>query len=176
MLPMRQLIALATLVLFAAPAIADDWKTYENPRYGFTVQVPASGWKALPPPDNGDGQTWRSDNDRSTILVWGSNIIDDFKTDVAGQIAADKEKGWTITADTGWNMDLKEGPEGWHVYSASVDGRMIQQKGILACGGRIAVYVRLENFESDIGEILPMTDTLISSLKAPSAEACGALQ
>lgn len=167
-------MAVAALVLLVSPAFADDWKTYENPRYGFTVEIPAEGWKEQPPPENGDGQTWRSANDRSTILAWGSNILEGFKTDAADRVKSDKDMGWTITADMGWNMDLKEGPEGWHVYSATLDGRMIQQKAIVACGGSIAVYVRLEHFESDIGDILPMSDRLISSLKAPAGEACGA--
>jgi hypothetical protein len=173
---MRQLLAIAAFALFVSPALAEDWKTYENPRFGFTVDVPADGWKELPPPENGDGQTWRSNNDRANILAWGSYVLDDFATDAASRVAADKDKGWTITADMGWNMDLKEGPEGWHVYSATLDGRMIEQKAIVACGGSVAVYVRLEYFESDIGDILPMSDTLISSLKAPSGEACGNAQ
>ena len=173
---MKQLMTLAALALFVSPALAEDWKVYENPRFGFSVEVPAEGWKELPPPENGDGQTWRSANDRSTILAWGSNILDDFKTDAAQRVASDSDSGWAITADMGWNMDLKDGPGGWHVYSATLDGRMIQQKSLVACGGTIAVHVRLEHFESDIGEILPMSDRLISSLKAPSGEACGAMQ
>ena len=40
---MRQLIAVAAFVLFVSPVLADDWKTYDNPRFGFTVEVPAEG-------------------------------------------------------------------------------------------------------------------------------------
>lgn len=46
---MRQLIAVAAFVLFVSPVLADDWKTYDNPRFGFTVEVPAEGWKEQPP-------------------------------------------------------------------------------------------------------------------------------
>lgn len=164
--------ALLALCLMVTPALAGDWTKYGNPRFGFSLEVPAQGWRAMPEPENGDGKTWRSDNDRSTILAWGSYVIDDFKTEMAERVADDKAKGWNITSDTGWNMDLKEGPEGWHVYSASLDGRMIQQKAVVACGGQLAVYVRLENFESDIGEILPMSDRLFTSLKPPVGDAC----
>ncbi len=168
---MRYILALLLLV---SPAFAAEWKTYENPRFGFSLQVPGEGWEAQPEPENGDGQTWRTSNGRSTILAWGSNVLEDFKTEMAERVASEKDKGWNVTADTGWNMDLKEGPEGWHVFSAELDGRMIQQKAIVACGGSVAVFVRLEHFESDMGEILPMTDQLISSLKAPSGGACPA--
>lgn len=169
-------IALLAFTLFATPALAEDWQTYDNPRYGFSVQVPAAGWEAQPDPDNGDGRSWYSTDRRSVIKAWGSMLASDFATDAAERVAEEKAKGWNITSDMGWNMDLKEGPEGWHVYSASVDGRMIQQKAIVTCGGTVAIFVRLENFESDYANFLTITDTLINSLKAGPAEACAAAQ
>lgn len=158
-------LMLTALAFLATPAFAEDWTTYDNSRFGFSVQVPATGWEAQPDPDNGDGRTWYSTDRRSVIKAWGSNVLSDFKTESAERVAAEKDKGWNITADMGWNMDLAEGLEGWHVLSASVDGRMIQQKAIVTCQGTISIFVRLENFESDFANFLPVTDTLINSLK-----------
>lgn len=167
---------IAVLALLATPAAAADWEAYENPRFGFTLEVPTEGWKAQPDPENGDGRTWYSTDGRSSIRAWGSHVLDGFQAEAESRVAADKETGWTITADMGWNMDLKAGPEGWHISSGSWDGRMMQQKAIVTCGGELAIYVRLEHFESNIGSFLPVTDRLISSLKPAAGDGCGAAQ
>jgi hypothetical protein len=165
-------ISLATLLLLTVPAHAADWVTYENPRYAFTVEVPGEGWEAQPEPGNGDGRTWYSTDGRSVIKVWATVPADGFAADARAYVATAKEQGWTITSDLDFNIDLAQGPDAWHVFSASLDGRSIQQKGLPICGGSRAIYARLEFFESEFVEFLPITDRLLNALK-PVGDGCG---
>ena len=62
-----RIACLVTLVLCfaaAAPAAAQisgapKWRTYQNDRYGTTIDYPNS-FKAEPPPDNDDGRRFKS--------------------------------------------------------------------------------------------------------------------
>ena len=47
------------LVSSAVMATADDWRTYQNDRYGTTIDYPSS-FKPQPPPDNDDGRAFKS--------------------------------------------------------------------------------------------------------------------
>ena len=165
-------IILAALLLSSTPALAEDWSTYENARYSFKVDVPADGWVAQPDPDNGDGRTWYSKDGRSVIKVWGTTLLDGFKADAKERVASEKDKGWTITSDLDFNIDLAKGPDAWHVFSASLDGRDIQQKGIPTCDGTTAIYARVEFFESEFVTFIPITERVLSSL-APIDDGCG---
>lgn len=60
----------------SAPS-AVPYVQYVNPRYGFLAEVPAT-FIAGRPPDNGDGQDFRSLDGRATITVSGiNNALDD---------------------------------------------------------------------------------------------------
>ncbi|WP_088069991.1 hypothetical protein [Gottfriedia luciferensis] len=54
---------------------AQKYHTYYNNRFGFTIQIP-SGFKAGPPPTNGDGLEFS--NKESSITAYGFNNFDDF--------------------------------------------------------------------------------------------------
>ena len=53
------LAAMVTTVLLAAGAKADGWLTYQNDRYGTTIDYPAL-FKMQPPPDADDGRKFKS--------------------------------------------------------------------------------------------------------------------
>ena len=54
------LVALVTAILLAAPlARADDWLTYQNDRYGTTIDYPPV-FKMQRPPDDDDGREFKS--------------------------------------------------------------------------------------------------------------------
>jgi hypothetical protein len=166
---MRTAIALCLMV---SPAFAGEWTKYENPRYGFALDVPVDGWTIQPEPENGDGRAWYSNDGRSTIRAWGSNILEGLESDAAERVASDKESGWTITSELNFNMDLSKGPEGWHLYNGSLDGRLFSQKSIPTCNGTQAIYVRLEYFESQMVEFLPVVEQLMTSLKPAPGDGC----
>jgi hypothetical protein len=66
---------LFAVVLFAAASAAaqNRWTTYANPRFGTIIDYPADLFpQADPPPENGDGQAFRSRDGRTRLAVWGS--------------------------------------------------------------------------------------------------------
>ncbi len=52
---------------------ANNWQTYANPRFGTSIEYPASLFDALPPPENGDGRTFKSRDGQARFLIFGSN-------------------------------------------------------------------------------------------------------
>ena len=52
-------VALAASLLVAGAAAADDWLTYQNDRYGTTIEYP-DVFRMQPPPDSDDGRAFKS--------------------------------------------------------------------------------------------------------------------
>jgi len=75
----RTLLFLVTLCVAASAAAQQRWATYANPRFGTTVDYPASLFPQRdPPPANGDGQRFRSRDGRMRLSAWGQyNVNDD---------------------------------------------------------------------------------------------------
>ena len=71
--------AFATLCLWGVVALAEErWATYLNPRFGAAADYPADLFTVqAPPPDNGDGQTFRTADGRAELAIYGSYNIDD---------------------------------------------------------------------------------------------------
>jgi hypothetical protein len=69
-------VALAA-TLFAGQALAAE-STYVNERFGTSITFPAEVFtERMPPPENGDGQSWQA-ADGGTLLVYGRyNVLDE---------------------------------------------------------------------------------------------------
>ena len=83
--PIAWLVTLVLCFAAAAPAAAQTsgapkWRTYQNDRYGTTIDYPDS-FKAEPPPDNDDGRRFKS-ADGAEFAVFASYNAFDF--DLAG--------------------------------------------------------------------------------------------
>jgi hypothetical protein len=56
-----------------ALAQGGEWATYKNPRFGTTADYPAHLFTVRdPPPANGDGQGFRTEDGRATLLIYGA--------------------------------------------------------------------------------------------------------
>jgi hypothetical protein len=53
---------------------APGYNQYANPRYGFTALWPSS-FKAQPPPEDGDGQSWTSPDGQVLLAAYGANNV-----------------------------------------------------------------------------------------------------
>ena len=92
---MRSILA---LFLLSSLAIAADWDSYENSRFGATIDIPPGFVNDVPEPANGDGLTFHSVDRKAELLVWGNNLVDeDFNQDVAARLKSDAEDGWNIS-------------------------------------------------------------------------------
>jgi hypothetical protein len=65
--------------LFGATVRADDWRIYQNDRYGTTIDYPGT-FKPLPPPDNDDGRRFKS-ADGAHFAVYAVFNVMDFNVD-----------------------------------------------------------------------------------------------
>lgn len=67
------------LIFVAVAAAQDKFSNYSNERFFFSIDYPADLLKMLPPPDNDDGRTFRSDDKQVEMQVWGEYNAE-FKT------------------------------------------------------------------------------------------------
>ncbi len=75
---MRVLLIIATLisVLSSASAGPEGWRLFANARFGTVIEYPAR-FKALPPPENGDGMAFEAaDGGRLTVSAF-HNVNDE---------------------------------------------------------------------------------------------------
>ena len=69
-------VAAAVIQGAALPtAVADDWRTYRNERYGTTIDYPDI-FKAEPPPANNDGLAFKSDDGAAFSVFASFNALD----------------------------------------------------------------------------------------------------
>ena len=60
----------------SAPA-ADRWTTYANPRFGTIADYPADLFSVQdPPPDNGDGASFRTADSRAQLSIYGAYNVE----------------------------------------------------------------------------------------------------
>jgi len=111
-LPKYACFLVFSLFLFAFPsAKAGEWAHYENHRFGTSVDVPATGFDASPPPTNGDGQEWLSVDGQAQILVYGSFVV------TAETFAQYREELLSLVLDDGVDVTYSVSKDNWFVYS-----------------------------------------------------------
>jgi hypothetical protein len=62
-------------------AAEESWRTYVNARFGVAVDYPPIFTREDWPPDNGDGQTFRTQRGEAVLKVFGSYNVDNEKSD-----------------------------------------------------------------------------------------------
>lgn len=73
----RALFGAIILAVATGAAAQQRWTTYANPRFGTTIDYPADLFvQRDPPPENGDGQAFRSRDGRARLAVWGAYNVD----------------------------------------------------------------------------------------------------
>ena len=149
---MRFLIALLLLV---TPAAAADWETYDNARFGYTIDVPA-GFTWGPEADNGDGRQFRAGATR--LAVWGGNFTEpDLEAAAASDLALAEADGWTIT--------YRSVTPGWASFSGTRGQRILYERMVALCDpGQYAGFL-LEYSAIDLAALDPVVNRLVSSLR-----------
>jgi hypothetical protein len=161
---MRSMLA---LFLLSASAMAADWSSYANARFGITIDISPGFVNDVPEPENGDGLTFHSADGKAELLVWGNNLVEaDFNQDVAERLKSDMEDGWNISYVAGVNGS------GWQVYSGTREDRLLYAKSISSCKETQALHFRLEYPEAQKTDFDPVVARLAKSLNAGSASDC----
>lgn len=106
------------MVLFLLPGAcpagaAEEYKTYANARFGYSVEYPDIFWSRFEP-DNGDGIKLASANGHSGLAVWGQHNTEGKK---AGDILAARLKDSAHIVP-----DSAKSGDGWYTLTISDDG------------------------------------------------------
>jgi hypothetical protein len=118
----------AGLALFDCSARAGDWRTYQNDRYGTTIDYPST-FKPQPPPDNDDGRVFKS-ADGADFRAFASYNALDF--DLA-QYRDDTIKKLDAGAVVTYQADGND----WFVISGTKGDKVFYERHLLSHGEHI---------------------------------------
>lgn len=144
---------LLALLLLATPAVAQDWRPYDNSTLGYTVDLPVGLGESR---ETDEGLIIQSPT--VTLTVFGLRIEPmDFAKAVETAIASSEDDGFTVTDRT---VTLE-----WAHYAA-VSGAQRQAVGLVAlCDGKSLAAYELRYMEADIAAMAPVIERLSSTLR-----------
>jgi hypothetical protein len=118
------LSAIVPAVTFAAAAAADagNWLTYQNDRYGTTIDYPDQ-FKAEPPPDADDGRRFKS-ADGAEFAVYASYALDSTLADIQEFTLKNLTPGAVVT--------YKTDGDNWFVISGTAGANIFYQRHLLS--------------------------------------------
>jgi len=131
-MPRLPLAVLALIV--ASSALAQDWRSYANPRFGTRAEVPR-GWTMGPAPENDDGRVFTAPDGRATITVYGPLHVSD-SIDEAMKIYEAPKDGETVTyRQRGKRAITVSGTRADHIF---------YRKAVLSCRDQVWNGVAIE--------------------------------
>jgi hypothetical protein len=163
---MRFPIAIFASVFLASAALAADWTTYANARFGETIDIPPGFVNDVAAPENGDGLTFHSADGKAELLVWGGNLVDGgFTADAEQRVSSETEDGWDISYGKSSGAD-------WQVYSGTKGERIVYARSMASCKGTQSLHFRLEYPVAQKKDYDAIVERLSTSLKAGPASDC----
>lgn len=155
---MRLLLALL-MTLVTTAALAAEWNRYENPRFGYEIALPPGFTPVGPPPTNGDGRVFRSDDGTQVLRVYGGNVIDPEFGDAVGRAMA-------AATEVGWTLSYKRVTPRWASYSGTRNSMILYARVVALCGGTQFASFEIEYPAVVLDEMHAVIDRLVPSLKA----------
>ena len=140
----------------AAPAVAQEWRHYDNARFGYGIDIPP-GFTQGGESDNGDGQAFKVAGSPTALAVWGSNLTGEFESDVADYMDFVGNEGWGIT----YQVTTPQ----WASFSGTRNGQVMYQRMVLLCDGSSYAAIRAEYPLRDIGDMDGVIEKLVASLR-----------
>lgn len=153
---MRFLFAL-TLLIASGQALAADWATYENSRFGYVIDVPP-GFAGDGEAENGDGQIFRSADGTQLLRAYGGNILEE-----SFEAAVTAAMGYA--AEAGWSLSYERVTPSWSSYSGTRNGQILYARAIALCGGTQFASFELEYPEADLSAMNPVVERLVAALR-----------
>ncbi|MEF0939760.1 hypothetical protein [Rhizobium sp. BR 362] len=151
------MLARLTALLFfsAVPAMASDWWSYDNARFGYTIELPQE-FRLSARSDNGDGLTLTPTDQSARLLVFGTNILDgDFSAEANTRIALAKNDGWQISYTKSTSRGIS--------FSGTKQGRIVYVRGVALCNGA-AAFFQIDYPKTDMQRFDAVVMRLVRSL------------
>lgn len=125
--PLR--VLLLALGATAAQAAAEDWHTYNNERYGFSLEYPRSVFAVERTAQAGDGQLFVAKNGEARLLV-GSLSNE-------GRFTPASYQAYIARNSYGnYRISYRRRGGSWFALSGKANGRMFYEKAMFSCGGQ----------------------------------------
>lgn len=164
---------LAAALLLAPVAIAqdnsrNDWQTYRNARFGTTAEVPAQGFRADPPPANGDGRSWSAQDGKGRISVYGSYLT------VADTAAGYRRFMLQSARNSGLDVTYNSGGGNWFAYSGFSGGDIVYVKVVVSrhCDAAVANHIYLKYPASEKQHYAAIVSRMAASLRGSPGIDC----
>jgi len=120
------LLASLGVAIVSTAVRAETWLTYQNDRYGTTIDYPGS-FKPDPPPDNDDGRAFKSaDGARFSVSASYGGIDSDLAA-YRAFIVKHRDAGQAVTYQTSGRN--------WFVLSGTQGDRVFYERHMLSHGG-----------------------------------------
>lgn len=146
------------LLLFATPALGADWQRYQNPRYGFAVDVPAS-FALEQEADNGDGAIYRSADGRAVLRAYGGMVTQaSFEDEVTAAMGYATQDGWALS--------YTQVTPDWASYSGTRGGEILYTRAVATCGGTQYVGFEIIYPKSQLADFDAVISHMVGSLGA----------
>lgn len=151
----RILLALA----LSAPvtAHAENWETYANARFGFSVDVPADLVKTES--DNGDGASFANGDGTVTISVYGTQIVEGTFSDL---LAFSRDALSDREAEIGIEQDGGD----WFMITGDAGGRRYYHHAVALCEGTQSANIWIDYASDEQARVDGWVEHLVTSLKA----------
>jgi hypothetical protein len=122
------LIALCFAISCGASARADDWRTYQNDRYGTTIDYPST-FQPKPPPDADDGRAFKSADGGEFSVFASYGGIDSNLAKYRDFVVKNLDAGSVVTYQA-------QGKD-WFVVSGTKGDNVFYQKHLLSHHGEM---------------------------------------
>jgi hypothetical protein len=122
----------ALFLLVALPVLAADWRTYDNERLGYTIELPPE-FAVTVRPENGDGLALSPADHSARLLVFGPYLTDgDFASEARTRLALTRNDGWQISYSKLGSRSVS--------FSGTRQDRIIYVRGVQLCAGGAAFF------------------------------------
>jgi hypothetical protein len=156
-------IAILASVFSYAGVAKERWATYTNPRFGTTADYPAGLFTVLdPPPENGDGQGFRTPDGRAHLSIYGAwNVEGDTpQTYVANYVDL-----------AGASVTYKQVTDRFYVISGTREGKIFYDRCNFSVGPQgIIDCLTISYPEQEKSEWSPIVSRLSRSLRPGRGE------
>jgi serine/threonine-protein kinase len=109
-------VALSFAISCGPPSRADDWRIYQNDRYGTTIEYPST-FRPQPPPDADDGRAFKSADGGEFSVFASYGGIDSDLAQYRDSVVKNLDAGSVVTYQThGGNWFVVSGTKGDKIF------------------------------------------------------------
>ncbi|TAZ83277.1 hypothetical protein ELH72_08380 [Rhizobium ruizarguesonis] len=151
--------AIVILFSYALPSTAVDaaeFRSYENSRFGYMIDLP-SDFKTVLTPDNGDGVGLESRDGSAKLSVWGNYLTE-------GGFRQESDQRKEFETNDGWKFTYEKRGTSCASSSGVKGDRIIYMRQIALCDDAMGNFT-IEYPTAEQKRFGPIIDRLVKSLK-----------